>query len=42
MACTNVFFALVVRHHVQVIGGMLINILDQLYLCKLTSKIFDF
>jgi hypothetical protein len=30
----SVFFALVVQHHVQVIGGMQINILDQLFLCK--------
>lgn len=33
----NVFFVLVVQQHVQVIGGMLINILDQLFLCKLIS-----
>ena len=31
MACTNVFFALVVQHHVQVTGGMLINTSDQLF-----------
>ncbi len=34
MGCMNVFFVLVVQHHVQVIGGMLINILDLLFLCK--------
>jgi hypothetical protein len=33
----NVSFAHVVQHHVQVIGGMLINILDLLFLCKLIS-----
>ena len=37
MACMNVFFALVVQHHVQVTGGMPINISDQLFSCKLTS-----
>jgi len=37
MECMNVFFVHVVQHHVQVIGGMLINILDQLFLCKLIS-----
>jgi len=34
MECMNVFFVHVVQHHVQVIGGMLINILDQLFSCK--------
>lgn len=30
MACMNVFFALVVQHHAQVTGGMLINTSDPL------------
>jgi len=33
----NAFFALAVQQHVQAIGGMLINILVRLYLCKLIS-----
>jgi hypothetical protein len=33
----SVFFAHVAQHHVQAIGGMLINILDRLFLCKLIS-----
>ena len=31
----NVYFVLVARLHAQVTGGILINILDQLSLCKL-------
>lgn len=33
----NVFFVPVAQHHVQVIGGTPINILDQQFSCKLTS-----
>ena len=35
--CMSVFCVHVVQHHVQAIGGTLINILDLLFLCKLTS-----
>jgi hypothetical protein len=39
MGFMNASCALVVQQHAQAIGGMLINILDQLYYYKLTGMI---
>lgn len=39
MECTNAFSVLVAQHHVQVTGGTPINISDQLFLCRLISKL---